>query len=32
MKLVKYSQFLGLSSVNENLDKAKKFLKDNEVE
>jgi hypothetical protein len=28
MKLIKYNQFLGLNSVNENLDKAKKFLKD----
>jgi len=28
MKLIKYNQFLGLNSINENLDKAKKFLKD----
>jgi hypothetical protein len=28
MKLVKYNQFIGLDSINENLDKAKKFLKD----
>jgi hypothetical protein len=28
MKLVKYNQFVGLNSINENLDKAKKFLKD----
>lgn len=28
MKLVKYNQFLELDSINENLDKAKKYLKD----
>lgn len=28
MKLAKYNQFLGLDSINENLDKAKKYLKD----
>jgi hypothetical protein len=28
MKLFKYNQFIGDSSINENLDKAKKFLKD----
>ena len=31
MKLFKYNQFLGLDSVNENLDKAKKFLKEREL-
>jgi len=28
MKLARYNQFLGLDSINENLDKAKKYLKD----
>jgi hypothetical protein len=28
MKLFKYNQFIGENSINENLDKAKKFLKD----
>ena len=28
MKLYKYNQFLGDKSINENLDKAKKFLKE----
>ena len=31
MKLFKYNQFLGDKSVNENLDKAKKFLKEREL-
>jgi hypothetical protein len=31
MKLKRYNQFLGLISVNENLDKAKKFLKEREI-
>jgi hypothetical protein len=31
MKLFKYNQFLGLDSLNENLDKAKKFLKEREL-
>ena len=28
MKLARYNQFLGFDSINENLDKAKKYLKD----
>ena len=31
MKLKKYNQFIGLSLVNENLEKSKKFIKDNFV-
>jgi len=31
MKLFKYNQFLGLETLNENLDKAKKFLKETEL-
>ena len=31
MKLFKYNQFLGTELVNENLDKAKKFLKETEL-
>ena len=31
MKLFKYNQFLGSDLVNENLDKAKKFLKETEL-
>lgn len=31
MKLKRYNQFLGLETLNENLDKAKKFLKEREI-